>query len=186
MHPLLMLAFFLMFAMTSAMAADTAAVAAKPAMTELRKLADKGDAKAQQLLGERYYKGEGVRRNLSEAARWYRSAADNGNADAQYMLGMMHVRGEGLPRDDAQAIRWFTAAAEQRLPSAQYTLGLAYLEGHGVAQDKIQAYKWFDIAAAMDHKHAVEARTALAPHLSKQELAKATQMAADWWAEHHH
>ena len=44
--------------------------------------ADGGDASAQYNLGLLYHHGLGVKRQLSEAAKWYARAAENGDADA--------------------------------------------------------------------------------------------------------
>ena len=45
---------------------------------ELRVLAKKGDAKAQNNLGVYYARGEGVRKNLLKAVEWYTKAAEQG------------------------------------------------------------------------------------------------------------
>ena len=41
-------------------------------------LAEQGNANAQFYLGVNYYKGQGVKRNLSEAKEWFRKACENG------------------------------------------------------------------------------------------------------------
>lgn len=48
-----------------------------------------GDATAQYELGAMLYKGEGVEKNTTQAARWFQLAAKKGNANAQAMLGNM-------------------------------------------------------------------------------------------------
>jgi TPR repeat protein len=45
--------------------------------------AEKGDAKAQFVLGLKYDTGTGVRQDYAEAAKWYRKAKDQGVADAK-------------------------------------------------------------------------------------------------------
>ncbi|MEY4006157.1 MAG: hypothetical protein RLZZ221_2253, partial [Verrucomicrobiota bacterium] len=54
--------------------------------------------------------GDGVGRNLSEAAVWCRRAAEQGFADAQFMLGIKLARGEGLPRDTVESAAWLQVA----------------------------------------------------------------------------
>src|SRR5688572_17510886 len=54
------------------------------ALRLLRPLAAKGDPVAQSNLGFMYATGQGLPRNLTEAAKWYRSAAEQGRAAAQY------------------------------------------------------------------------------------------------------
>lgn len=48
--------------------------------------AEKGDARAQNAIGECYCLGEGVAEDETEAFEWYTKVAEQGNADAQDML----------------------------------------------------------------------------------------------------
>ena len=75
--------------------------------------AEKGDAKAQNILGLMYSLGKGVAQDKVEAAKWFRKAADQGDAYAQYSLGQMYWNGQGVPRDDLVALQWTQNAAEQ-------------------------------------------------------------------------
>ena len=61
--------------------------------------------------GEKYYYGRGVRRDYSEAAKYYRKSADLGNADAEYSLGHMLTFGQGVRQDKEEALRWYRFAA---------------------------------------------------------------------------
>ncbi|GHT42081.1 hypothetical protein FACS189443_4690 [Planctomycetales bacterium] len=89
---------------------------------ELRKLADKGDAKAQCNLGVAYYQGKGVAKDYAEAVKWFRKAAEQGDAQAQYNLGVMYGKGEGVAKDYAEAVKWFRKAAEQGEENAKNVL----------------------------------------------------------------
>ena len=71
-----------------------------------RRLAEKGDAKAQNQLGIMYENGEGVRQSFVEAAKWYRLAAEQGHTGAQLWLGNMY-----RTQDYVQAHMWFSLAA---------------------------------------------------------------------------
>ena len=53
---------------------------------EYRKAAEQGDANAQYNLGVCYEKGEGVKKDLSQAVQWYRKAAEQGMPGAQSKL----------------------------------------------------------------------------------------------------
>ena len=57
-----------------------------------------------------YFNGEGVPKDLKEAAKWYRLAAEQGLASAQYNLGLMYADGEGVPEDKVQAFAWASLA----------------------------------------------------------------------------
>ena len=70
-------------------------------------LAEQGDADAQFNLGGMYRRGEGVSKDMAQAAAWYRKAAEQGDAKAQFNLGVMYYNGEGVPKDYVQAAKWF-------------------------------------------------------------------------------
>ena len=109
----------------------------------LTQRAQSGDAQAQYLLAESYYRGEGVKRDYRTALKWYRQAADNGDADAQYQLGYLHQHGPDLvKKDDRQAFEWYLKAAEQGHVSAQTKVSLMYRMGKGVEKNPALARKW--------------------------------------------
>ena len=58
---------------------------------ETKVKAEKGDAKAQTLLGIFYQLGAGVPKDDAEAVKWYRKAADQGYATAQFNLGVIYA-----------------------------------------------------------------------------------------------
>jgi TPR repeat protein len=75
-------------------------------------LAEASDhAYAQYFLGRMYENGEGVEKNRSTAAEWYRKAAEKGVGDAQYRLGKMYEDGDGVPHDVEYAYGWYSVAA---------------------------------------------------------------------------
>jgi len=113
----------------------------------LRARAERGDAEAQFMLGERYFLGKGVPQNEKEAAKWYHLAAEQGHAQAQYELGVMYDNGQGVPQNDKEATKWFRLAAEQGIAEAQYNLGVMYELGEGVPQNYKEAAKWYRPAA---------------------------------------
>ena len=94
----------------------TLAGLAHTALREWRPLAEQGNANAQFFLGVMYDKGQGVRQDLREAARWFRKAAEQGVAEAQSNLGFMYGYGEGVPQDYAQAYMWYDLAASRFPP----------------------------------------------------------------------
>ncbi len=92
------------------------------ALREWKRLAEQGNAPAQNSLGRMYHKGEGVPQDYAEAAKWYRLAAGQGFAWAQSMLGAIYAVGQGVPQDDAEAAKWFRRAARQGHADAQKLL----------------------------------------------------------------
>ncbi|HLN08925.1 MAG TPA: tetratricopeptide repeat protein [Xanthobacteraceae bacterium] len=73
-------------------------------------LAERGDARAQTLLGYMFANGRGVPQNYVVAAYWYRRASEQGNATAQYSLGLMYDKGQGVPLDYVLAYKWLNLA----------------------------------------------------------------------------
>jgi hypothetical protein len=57
-----------------------------------------------------YEKGEGVVKDASEAARWYRRAAEQGLLQAQLYLGGLYTTGNGVPMNPLLAYQWLSLA----------------------------------------------------------------------------
>jgi len=117
------------------------------AVRAFRIAAEKGNAKAQFLLGACYYNGKGVERDVDEAVRWTRKAAEQGYVEAQCSLGCTYADGNGVDKDMAEAARWFRKAAKEGYAGAQLNLGRCYATGEGVEKDKEKAAKWIRKAA---------------------------------------
>ena len=66
-------------------------------------VANSGDPQAQFELGNLYYQGQIVERDLALALKWFELASLQGHAEAQQALGMMFFRGEGVPANNVQA-----------------------------------------------------------------------------------
>lgn len=81
------------------------------AFKEWRPLAEKGNARAEFLLGLLYYDGKGVPQDYVEAAKWFQESADRGYARAQHNLGEMYFTGQGVKRDYVQAYKWLNLCA---------------------------------------------------------------------------
>ena len=142
-------------------------------ITEIRRLAEQGDADAQYSLGYRYATGTGVPQDRAEAARWLRLAADQGHIQAEDFLGRMRPSGsqratdnvaepalrEALPPATGQSPRSgnpfrvpsLRTDAEQGDANAQYNLGIRYVTGVGVPQDRAEAIRWYRLAAEQGH-----------------------------------
>jgi uncharacterized protein len=77
----------------------------------LSKAADQGNADAQVLLADMYYKGKGMAQDYGQALAWYRKAAKQEDAVAQTALGTIYHDGTGVPQDYVQSYMWFNLAA---------------------------------------------------------------------------
>ena len=118
------------------------------------KAAEQGDAKAQEGLGELYYKGLGVEQNYTEAFKWFSKAEEQGNAKAQTFLAQMYYNAEGVKQNYVEAFKRFSKAAKQGDLEAQHCLGVMYFKGEGIEQNYTEAFKWISKAAKAGHSEA--------------------------------
>jgi TPR repeat protein len=124
----------------------------------LRSAAERGNPRAQAMLGQRYQQGLGLARDDAEALRLYRLAADQGDSWGRFMLGEAHGMGlAGLTPDRFEAAAWYTRAAEQGLAAAQSRLGLVLATGGLAVPDATTAVKWFRLAAEQEYPEAMNA-----------------------------
>jgi TPR repeat protein/GAF domain-containing protein len=82
-------------------------------LAQLRELADRDDPAAENALGLLYAAGDekqGIRRDESDAARWFTKAAEHGSVLAQSKLGSLYWGGRGVAKDDNQAYFWTVLA----------------------------------------------------------------------------
>lgn len=59
---------------------------------------------------QRYVSGDGVEKDLKEAAKWYRKSAEQGNGSAQYQLALCYYKFEGVIQNYQKAYTWFALA----------------------------------------------------------------------------
>jgi TPR repeat protein len=119
-------------------------------------------------LGLRCQKGDGILRDLVQAAKWFLSAAEQGNIDAMLCVGKAYKNGHGVPVDLILAVKWLymaaandcakadrqlrylrkelEASAKEKNPEAMYHLGAMLYNGYGVKQDLGLAFAWFRLA----------------------------------------
>jgi TPR repeat protein len=83
---------------------------ATASLDQLRQMAEKGDAVAENSLGLRYATGDGVKLDEAEAVRWFAQAAEHGSVAAQSKLGTIYFSGRGVPQDSNRAYFWMVVA----------------------------------------------------------------------------
>ncbi|MEM9965359.1 MAG: tetratricopeptide repeat protein, partial [Asticcacaulis sp.] len=82
------------------------------AAAAFEKAAEKGNVRAQTILGALYVTGgNGLAVDYRKAVSWLRKAADAGSADAQSLLAALHNEGNGVARDPHKARQLYTQAA---------------------------------------------------------------------------
>lgn len=111
-----------------------------------RAAAEQGLAVAQFDLGQRYEKGDGVPRDMTQALAWYRKAAENFSSKAALRLGQLYLaRDEGV-FDPAQAVIWLNEAADDREADSFALLAECFRTGQGVEKDTETALMWLLMA----------------------------------------
>ena len=117
---------------------------------EIKKLGVKakaGNAVEQSDFALKYYNGDGVPQDKTEAVKWWHKAAEQGFVLAQCNLAYCYKNGEGVSENKAEAVKWWRKAAEQGYPPAQHELGVCLFYNKGIEQDKAEAVKWYRKAA---------------------------------------
>jgi TPR repeat protein len=149
-------------------------------------LAADGDAEAQRRVGEMYYYGQGVTKDLGVAIKWLRAAANTGDRIAQYDLGYFYEHGDGVPADRDTAIQWYLKSSAQNYAEAEYRLGLLY-----ESTDKAMAATFYEKAYNQGHPaagaryHAITNAIAQA-QVSQGETAEEHQWRSRGHAEEEH
>lgn len=101
----------------------------------LMKYAERGNKKAQNSLGDRYYNGELGEQNYEKAIKWYKRSASQGYSIAEYNLGYMYYYGLGTKIDYENALKYFKRAAFKGHVDAQCNLGCMFEDGEGTEQN---------------------------------------------------
>ena len=102
-----------------------------------------------------YYHGQGVLKNLPEAARLFRIAAEMGYPLAQFGLGQCLQFGEGVTYNPVEALTWFKRAADAGHANSQCNVGYALENGLGVPEDKAAAVVYFRRSADQGNARAM-------------------------------
>jgi len=124
---------------------------------ELKPLAEKGNAQAQNTLGRMYSLGQGGTRDARGAAEWFLKAAEQGHPEAQGMLGYMYLVGDGAPQNNGKALEWTLKAAKQGNVMAQYNLAVMHSASVGIKKNPAESVKWLRKAAEQGHAGALNA-----------------------------
>ncbi len=113
---------------------------------ELKRQAEKGDAKAQNSLAVRYEQGDGgVKDNLAEALKWLKKSAEQGYNYAQYNLGLCYFYGKGVAVDFNESLKWYKLAEKNGHKMAAYSV--KYVQqciDEGSKKSKEEYDKWLE------------------------------------------
>jgi len=87
-----------------------------------QKSADLGNVNAQFNLGDMYFYGDGVGKNLEQSVLWMRKSAEQGYGKAQNQLGVYYRDGIGVTANPVEAYAWFSAAMNHGFDKATTNL----------------------------------------------------------------
>lgn len=113
------------------------------AIDYLKRSSQLGYAQAQYSLGNKYFRGKGVERDLGEALRLFALADQGGSANATHRLGICYFYGKGVDIDYPSAFNYFKKATEIGYSPSICHLGYCYLKGLGVSADPKKGYSYF-------------------------------------------
>jgi TPR repeat protein len=112
----------------------------------LRKAALKGNGDSMSRLGEMYFNGWGVERNIATATDWYRRGVTMASAAAMNNLGTCLLRGDGVARNIPEGLALIEKAAE-RDPVAKENLAAIKRRGEYGPPDPDEALRLYEASA---------------------------------------
>ena len=111
---------------------------------ELLKKAESGDSTAQRHLGSCYYRGLGIKKDITKAIELWEKAALQGDIKAQSNLGTLYFLDQ--KRYD-KAYEWFKKASDSGDTYAMNNLGSLYNSGLGVQKNEKEGFRLHKKAA---------------------------------------
>jgi putative methionine-R-sulfoxide reductase with GAF domain len=103
---------------------------------QLRMLAGRGIPEAENATGLLYAEGDekhAIKKNQSEAVRWFTRAAEHGSIAAQYKLALLYWNGHGVPKNAKKAYFW---ALRARAGGQEGSKELAKVLASGMSPDQ--------------------------------------------------
>ncbi|MBR3572180.1 MAG: SEL1-like repeat protein [Bacteroidales bacterium] len=107
----------------------------------IKEAAEKGDAKCQCDLGNSYFYGQGVEKDIVEGNKWFIKAVEQGHRHAHFNLGLSYFRGEGSPLDYSKAMQLFEKSAAKGDATAQVFIAYCLEELHAPTEEIVAAYR---------------------------------------------
>jgi TPR repeat protein len=129
------------------------------------------------LVGEIYYQGKLVPKDIAQAADWFNKAATQGSPEAMNRIGEMWAYGMNGAPDPKEAANWYRKAAAKGLAEAQYNLGLCYAKGEGVPANPVEAWKWLQLATDQKFPNAAEERDKMQATMTADQVKDARTLA---------
>jgi TPR repeat protein len=124
----------------------------KITITEIQKLAEKGNPEALSILSWIYFKGDKefkIEKNNEKGIHYMNKAAEKNQVNSMTDLGWFSYTGEyGVKKDYKKAVYWNEKASQLKFATATYNIGLFYYAGIAdLPQDLSKAKKYWVLAA---------------------------------------
>lgn len=125
-------------------------------------VAQRGDVSAQLRVARAYNQGqvnEGttvVRRNYTQAFKWFQSASAQGSVEAGAWLGSMYLLGHGVAQDVTRASVLIQSAAANSDPVGLRFAGLMFETGQGVPRNYRKAVAYYSQAVSKKDANAFD------------------------------
>ena len=113
----------------------------------LKDLADSGSASAQFQYGLKLYLGDGVSRNPSLAATYFKESADQGDINAAFAYGYQLFLGKDITTDYGLSAIYLKRAADAGFRQAAIMYGLQLVNGDAVPPNPFEAMRYFKMAS---------------------------------------
>lgn len=118
--------------------------------------AEAGIDRGQNILGELYRDGVGVRQDFGTALHWFELAAKQDLALAYFNASQIYRDPDLGFQDYPKGMEYLKAAADKGHAGAMIDLALSYANGTGVEQSYDLALEWYSKAAAKNRRSAVK------------------------------
>ncbi|GEM_PF-3429311 len=123
-------------------------------LSQIKALAEQGEAQAQFDLGLELLLAELIPQDRLSATDWFAKAAAQDHLKAINLLAYLYLSGELIPTDINKAVRLYARASALGDSEANFQLGQIYLNGEYQRQDSKLAFNYFTQAAEAGHADA--------------------------------
>jgi tetratricopeptide (TPR) repeat protein len=118
------------------------------AYTKAIPFAEKGNPKAQVMIGSIFAQGALGSQNFSTARYWWKKAAQFGDAQAQANYGLTYLNGDGVNQNASKAVVWLLESAQGGNLIGMRGVGKIYMEGlEEIEPNMPLGYMWLRIAS---------------------------------------
>jgi len=118
------------------------------AFRQWQRLADRGEADSQRLIGNMLLNGTGVDADIDQAFAYFHMAAAQDDVEALITLANLYREGGPVDPDYKQAVDMLYRAADTGHPIAQFDLAEIFFSGEGgVQQAKNHGMDWYRLSA---------------------------------------